>query len=150
MRGLSVGSEAMNGRAPRDVAAPGSGPEEHRTDRVLMSDFAHRDRAAADELLRRFAPAVYGMGMTVLGDPDVAADLLEATFVRLWRTAPRYLREPVALDVWVLCQALSEALQMSHEKVAAERDGPSTRKEGRNHAAPIRTRAVDAGARTGT
>jgi len=43
--------------------------EGSRSDAELIDAFLRRERSAADELYRRFAPRVFGLGMVMLGNP---------------------------------------------------------------------------------
>ena len=42
------------------------------------------------ELYGRYAKRVYGLGLRLLGDQGLAEDLVQETFLRLWRSAPRF------------------------------------------------------------
>ena len=65
------------------------------------------------ELYGRYAKRVYGLGLQLLGDRGLAEDLVQETFVRLWRSAPRFdpgrgsvetflftLARRAAVDLW--------------------------------------------------
>jgi RNA polymerase sigma-70 factor (ECF subfamily) len=49
----------------------------------------HRDDPLV-ELYGRYARRVYGLGLRLLGDQGLAEDLVQETFLRLWRSAPRF------------------------------------------------------------
>jgi RNA polymerase sigma-70 factor, ECF subfamily len=49
----------------------------------------HRDEPLV-ELYGRYARRVYGLGLQLLGDQGLAEDLVQETFLRLWRSAPRF------------------------------------------------------------
>jgi len=87
------------------------------SDTALMRAFAARDAAAAEELYRRFASRIYGLGIVMLGDDAAAQDLVQDTFVKLWRSAARY--DPVRgrLDTWVLLVARSLAIDALRRRV---------------------------------
>jgi RNA polymerase sigma-70 factor (ECF subfamily) len=42
------------------------------------------------ELYGRYAKRVYGLGLRLLGDQGLAEDLVQETFLRLWRSAARF------------------------------------------------------------
>ena len=42
------------------------------------------------ELYGRYAKRVYGLGLRLLGDQGLAEDLVQETFLRLWRSAPHF------------------------------------------------------------
>ena len=65
------------------------------------------------ELYQRYAPRIYGLGVQVLGDRGLAEELVQETFVRLWRSAPRFdpdrgspatfvyaIARRLAIDLW--------------------------------------------------
>jgi len=58
-----------------------------RTDSDLVGAFMARDEVAAEELYARFAPRVFGLGMVMLGNSAQAEDLVQDTFVKVWRKA---------------------------------------------------------------
>jgi RNA polymerase sigma-70 factor (ECF subfamily) len=96
------------------------------TEDVLMSDFGHGEVRAAEELFLRFAPRIFGFGLRTFEDADVASDLVEDTFVRLWRRAGRFSSRSVPLDTWVDAHAVGEALRMILADLARRETGAST------------------------
>jgi RNA polymerase sigma-70 factor, ECF subfamily len=107
-------------------------------DQRLMRSFAARDPDAADSLYRRFAGRIYGLGLVMLGSDAAAQDLVQDTFVKLWRSADRYDRSRGKLETWVLLMARSLAIdairrrvlearsleRVDHPEEADERPGP--------------------------
>jgi RNA polymerase sigma factor (sigma-70 family) len=90
-------------------------------DQRLMRSFAQRDPAAAETLYRRFAGRVYGLGLVMLGNDAAAQDLVQDTFVKLWRSADRYDRSRGALETWVLLIARSLAIDAIRRRVLEAR-----------------------------
>jgi RNA polymerase sigma factor (sigma-70 family) len=86
-------------------------------DQRLMRSFAARDPAAADTLYRRFAGRIYGLGLVMLGGDAAAQDLVQDTFVKLWRNAERYDRSRGKLETWVLLMARSLAIDAIRRRV---------------------------------
>ena len=87
----------------------------------LMRAFARRDPRAADELYARFSPRVYGLGMVMLGNPAQAEDLVQDTFVKVWRNAATYDPSRGSLDTWVLLIARSLAVDLIRRRVLETR-----------------------------
>jgi RNA polymerase sigma-70 factor (ECF subfamily) len=86
-------------------------------DQRLMRAFAARDAGAADEMYRRFAGRIYGLGLVMLGGDAAAQDLVQDTFVKLWRSAERYDRSRGKLETWVLLMARSLAIDAIRRRV---------------------------------
>jgi RNA polymerase sigma-70 factor (ECF subfamily) len=42
------------------------------------------------DLYRRYSARLYGLGLKLLGDRGMAEELVQETFLRLWRSAPRF------------------------------------------------------------
>jgi RNA polymerase sigma-70 factor, ECF subfamily len=42
------------------------------------------------DLYRRYSSRLYGLGLRLLGDSGMAEELVQETFVRLWRSAPSF------------------------------------------------------------
>src|SRR5438132_2305269 len=77
--------------------------------------------AAAGELYKRFAPRVYGLGIVMLGNPAQAEDLVQDTFVKVWRKADSYEATRGSLDTWVLLIARSLAIDLLRRRVLETR-----------------------------
>jgi RNA polymerase sigma-70 factor (ECF subfamily) len=91
------------------------------SDAALMRAFAARDPSAADELYGRFASRVYGLGIVMLGGDAAAQDLVQDTFVKLWRSASRYDPGRGKLETWVLLVARSLAIDSLRRRVLESR-----------------------------
>jgi RNA polymerase sigma-70 factor (ECF subfamily) len=86
-----------------------------------MRSFVRRDTAAAEELYTRFAPRVFGLGMVMLGESSQAEDLVQDTFVKVWRTAGSFDPTRGSLDTWVLLIARSLAIDLLRRRVLQAR-----------------------------
>ena len=86
-------------------------------DTELIRSFARRDTRAADELYARYAPRVFGLGMVMLGDGAQSEDLVQDTFVKVWRKADAYEPSRGSLDTWVLLIARSLAIDLLRRRV---------------------------------
>ncbi len=83
-------------------------------DADLLVQVAAGDRQAAlAELYRRYERRLYGLGLKLLGDRSLAEELVQETFVRLWRNAAQFdpdrgsvatflftIARRIAVDLW--------------------------------------------------
>ncbi len=95
--------------------------EGRRADFDLMRDFQRQDPRAAQELYRRFAPRIFGLGMVMLGNAGQSEDLVQDTFVKLWRKASGYEPARGSLDTWILLMARSLAIDTIRRRVLEAR-----------------------------
>ncbi len=107
------------------------------SDAALMRAFAERDPAAAEVLYARFASRIYGLGIVMLGNDAAAQDLVQDTFVKLWRSADRFDAARGKLDTWVLLVARSLAIDGLRRRVLEARTLEA--------AGPVRAASADLG-----
>src|SRR5258705_13438959 len=69
-------------------------------DTALMTAFVGREERAAGVLYDRLSSRIYGLGIVMLGTDQAAQDLVQDTFVKLWRTAARFDAERGRLETW--------------------------------------------------
>jgi RNA polymerase sigma-70 factor (ECF subfamily) len=100
------------------------------SDAALMRRFASRDQGAAEVLYDRFASRIHGLGIVMLGNEAAAQDLVQDSFVKLWRNAERYDPSRGKLETWVLLVARSLAIDALRRRVldarTLERSGVGT------------------------
>jgi RNA polymerase sigma-70 factor, ECF subfamily len=91
----------------------------------LMEAFLRKDSSAAEELYRRFAGRIFGIGMVILRNRAQAEDLVQDTFVNLWRTGMAFDPNRGSLDTWVVLTACRLALDIHHPRSTETRIPPS-------------------------
>jgi RNA polymerase sigma-70 factor, ECF subfamily len=94
-------------------------------DMETMVAFGRRDPAAARELYDRYASRIYGLGIVMLGNAASAEDLVQDTFVKLWRGSDRFDAERGSLDSYVLLIARSLAIDTMRRRVAVAHEDAS-------------------------
>jgi RNA polymerase sigma-70 factor (ECF subfamily) len=90
---------------PREMA-----PEQ--TDASLMAALLRQEPAAANELYTRFASRIYGLGLILLKNKADAEDLVQDTFLKVWRTGSKFDPQRGSLDVWIPMIARSLAIDL--------------------------------------
>lgn len=95
------------------VAAERVATEEAR----LLSLVAAGDRdEALVELYGRYARRVYGLGVRLLGDRGLAEELVQETFLRLWRSAPRFDPARSSVRTFVFTLARRTAIDLRRRR----------------------------------
>jgi RNA polymerase sigma-70 factor (ECF subfamily) len=89
----------------RDLA-PGA------TDASFMTALLRREPAAAEALYARFASRIYGLGLVLLKNKADAEDLVQDTFLKVWRTGSAFDPQRGSLEVWILLNARSLAINL--------------------------------------
>ena len=111
--------------------------ERTRAGQELIRAFARKDPGAAEELYARFAPRIFGLGMVMLGNAAQAEDLVQDTFVKVWRNASSYDPARGSVDTWVLLIARSLAIDVLRRRVLEGRVLAShDRREGSSEPGP--------------
>lgn len=88
------------------------------SDEALLAGFAAGDPGAAAAFVRRFQSRIYGLAVTILGDPGAAEDVAQETFVRAWRHASTYDTRRGEVSTWMLTIARNLALDRARVRHA--------------------------------
>ena len=91
-------------------------------DAALMTAFLDKEPDASRQLYDRFASRIYGLGLVLFRNPTDAEDLVQDTFLKIWRAGSAF--DPVRgpLDAWILLSARSLAIDiLRHRSVAARK-----------------------------
>src|SRR3954469_5048556 len=78
---------------------------ESTTDGDLILRIGTGDRAAFEDLYRRYARSVFGLALRRLGDRGRAEDAVQETFTSIWRSAPSYKPERGPGGPWLFAVA---------------------------------------------
>jgi RNA polymerase sigma-70 factor (ECF subfamily) len=102
------------GRVRRDTVPRDS-------DASLMVALLRKDPAAADALYDRYASRIYGLGLVLLRNRLDAEELVQDTFLKVWRTGSRFDPSRGSLDVWILLNARSLAIDLLRRRTQETR-----------------------------
>lgn len=86
-------------------------------DAILIRRCQKGDQRAFRLLYERYAPQVYGFLLGYLRDPDLAEDMTQETFVRVWQALPRY-REQGQFRAWLFRIARRLAIDAERHRKA--------------------------------
>jgi RNA polymerase sigma-70 factor (ECF subfamily) len=89
--------------APRYPATRGD-------DAALMAAFLQQHPDATRRLYNRVASRIYGLGFSLLHNATDAEDLVQDTFLKIWRTGSAFDAGRGSLDGWILLNARSIAI----------------------------------------
>jgi RNA polymerase sigma-70 factor (ECF subfamily) len=67
-----------------------------------MAGMAHRDEQATAAFVRRYQRRVFGLALSMLGDPGTAEEVAQEALLRVWRHAPVYDARRGSVSTWVL------------------------------------------------
>jgi RNA polymerase sigma-70 factor (ECF subfamily) len=81
-------------------------PRSEETDESLMLRVGRGDRAAFDEIVRRYSRKMINLAYQITGDRDQAEDLAQETFFRAYKSASRYT-EIAKFSTWLYTIAIN-------------------------------------------
>jgi len=85
----------------------------HAHEAALLERVAGGDREEPlVELYRRYSRRLYGLGLSLLADEGVAEEVVQETFVRLWRSAPRFDSEQGTVRTFLFTIARRAAVDL--------------------------------------
>jgi RNA polymerase sigma-70 factor (ECF subfamily) len=80
------------------------------SDEFLLAGLAAGDVDAAVAFVRRFQRRVYGLALTIVGNPEAAEDVTQETFTRAWRHAAAFDPRRGRVSSWLLSIARNLAI----------------------------------------
>ena len=121
---LAVTSAALPGPVPeRSVAGAGDAA---RHDASLVASIGAGDRhAAVGALYDRYAARLMGFGVRLLGDRGLAEELVQETFVRIWRAARDFDAERGTVTAWIFTIARHVAVDLHRRRARQAAPGTS-------------------------
>jgi len=97
---------------PRRRLAPVADATARDADAALMAAFMGQQTDAARMLYDRVAARIYGLGLSLLHNKTDAEDLIQDTFLKIWRTGSAFDPKRGSLDGWILLNARSIAIDL--------------------------------------
>lgn len=85
-------------------------PRPAPSDEVLLAGFAASDPAAAAAFVERFQRRVYGLALTVVGEPRAAEDVAQEAMVRAWRHGDAFDARRGSVATWLLAITRNAAI----------------------------------------
>ena len=92
------------------------------SDETLLAGLGSGNPEAAAAFIRRFQGRVYGLALTMLRDPDLAEDVAQETFMRVWRHAATYDARRGRVPTWVLAITRNLAIDRARMRSATPVD----------------------------
>ena len=86
-----------------------------------MVGLLQREPWAAAALYDRYASRIYGLGLVLLGNKTDAEDLVQDTFLKVWRRGSSFDPQRGPLDAWVLLNARSLAIDLLRRRTLEAR-----------------------------
>ena len=90
--------------------------------RQLLAQCALGDRRAFETLYRSVGPRLHGVALRFMGRADLAEEVLQESFVRIWNNASRYEAHLSAPLTWMINITRNQAI----DQLRKHRDRPLT------------------------
>jgi len=123
-------------------------------DQTLVQGVARGEPSALEALYRRHSPRLYALLLRMLGQGGDAEEILQESFVDVWKRAGEYRAARGAVEAWLITIARSRAidrlrsrgarLRLVREREQQAPDGPVTPEPPDVHAHTRLRRALDA------
>ena len=85
-------------------------------EQILIAKLQQKDRLAYEELYDRYSAAIYGVVLRMLREESLAEDVLQETFIRVWRKIFTYDRSKGRFFTWLLNIARNLAIDKLRSK----------------------------------
>jgi RNA polymerase sigma factor (sigma-70 family) len=88
----------------------------------LIEKVAERDQSALKQLYEMSSPRLYGLALRVVSRPELAEDVLQDSFLNIWRIAPDYRRSLSPPMAWLGLIVRSRALDLLRRRASERAD----------------------------
>jgi RNA polymerase sigma-70 factor (ECF subfamily) len=90
-------------------------------EQALIERIVLGDEAALGQLYEQLWPRAFGIALRVLRDSGEAEDVLQDTFIEIWRSATRYDQARGAIDDWVATMVRTRAIDRLRRRNSRDR-----------------------------
>jgi RNA polymerase sigma factor (sigma-70 family) len=111
-----------NGASVSDSVQRMGIPADRLPDETLLAGLGDGDAELSLAFVRRFQRVVFGVAVTVLGDPTTAEDVAQQTFERAWRHAQVYYTRRGSVRAWLSTIAHNLAVDVLRARTSAPVD----------------------------
>lgn len=87
-------------------------PNQKYTESELIALLKNKDQQAYNYLYDNYAAALYGIIINVIGTEDIAKDVLQEVFVKIWKNIEHYDASKGRLYTWMLNIARNSAIDV--------------------------------------
>ncbi len=70
------------------------------SDHTLMAMLSHGDKAALAALVNKYQNKIYTIARRTTGNHELAEDIAQEAFIRIWRSAPKY-KPSAKVSTWI-------------------------------------------------
>lgn len=86
-----------------------------------MMALRQKEAGAAAAFYGRYSSRIYGLGLALLGNKSDAEDLVQDTFLKVWRRGSSFDPQRGSLDAWILLNARSLAIDLLRRRTLEAR-----------------------------
>lgn len=77
-------------------------PHKYKTEETLVTDLKEKNQEAFSYLYDNYSGALFGVINRIVQSEEIANDVLQDAFVKIWNNLPQYTKEKGALYTWLL------------------------------------------------
>jgi RNA polymerase sigma-70 factor (ECF subfamily) len=120
----------FGGSGPKASASHGAYDAERDDDTLLVESVARGDARALETIYERHSRGVYSLAVRLLGDTTTAEQVVQETFLKLWRQPSAYQPNRGRLLPWLLGVAHHHAVDMLRRRQLEQRHRAATNGDG--------------------
>lgn len=93
------------------------------SEEVLVAKLTQRDQKAFHWLYDQYSPALYGVVLKIVRDDELAQDLVQDIFIKIWKNLDSYDSDKGRLFTWLLNIARNTAIDSLRSKRSSQQAG---------------------------